>query len=393
MATARRSRWARRFLAVSAGFLLLSQATIVADAPRSVVVTLGLYGFVSTTVFGKAYSLIPAYFDRQLAWSRAPQLQLPLTTAGTLALATAHWLGGWKLLEVLGALSWAGGVTLFLAVIGFTVRDNLTGAETGTGTASAKRKPLDRFANLFVPIALAYLAAATYELCATVTPLPTLLDGAGVRIAHLLGPGFSVLLLFAVGYRLLPRFFADVPPRRLATLVLPAGAVAPALLAVGYPAGTVFRAGALLESLAVVGFTLSVAGLFVRTDNDRVGFYGPLLGTLLGCFGVGLGLYFAFEGIAGNLTGVHLRLNVFGLLGVSIVGVVYQFYPPAATRWRGASDRTALASIVGLSVGLALAGIAPVTPDAVGTAGRTLTAVAAATYCYILLATFSARQA
>jgi hypothetical protein len=387
MGTAHISRWARRFLVVSAGFLLLSQVAVAAGEPRGVVVTLGLYGFVATTVFGKAYSLIPAYFDRQLAWARAPQVQLPLTAVGVLALAGAHWRGGWELLEMLGALSWAGGVAVFLVVVGVTVRDNPTGEETGTGESSAEREPLDRFANRFVPVALAYLAAATYELCAAVTPLPALLDGAGVRIAHLLGPGFAVLALFAVGYRLLPRFFVDTPSRRLARVVLPAGAVAPALLAVGYPAGTLFRTGALLESLAVVGFAITISGLFVRTDRDRVGFYGPLTGTVLGCFGVGLGLYFAFDGISANLADVHLRLNVFGLLGVSIVGVVYQFYPPAVAAHRGANDDTALASIAGLAGGLALAAAGTVVAPPVAVVGEVVAVAAAGLYCYILLAT------
>jgi hypothetical protein len=203
----------------------------------------------------------------------------------------------------------------------------------------------------------------------------------------LLGPGFGVLVLFTVGYCLLPRFFADVHSRRLAALVLPAGAVAPALLAVGYPAGTLFRVGAVLESLAVVGFAITIASLFGRTDRDRVGFYGPLLSAVLGCFGVALGLYFAFEGIAGNLTGVHLLFNVFGLLGVSIVGIVYQFYPPAVAAHRGVGDTTALASILGLAGGLVVAAIGAVVEPSIVLFGEGTTVAAASLYCYILLAT------
>jgi hypothetical protein len=386
MSTARLSRWARRFLVVSAGFLVLSQAASLVSAPRGVVVVLGLYGFVLTTVFGKAYSLVPSYFDRQLAWQRAPQIQLPLLMVGVLALALARWGIGPELLETGGVIAWVGGVAVFLGTIGWTVRDNVTGAATGTGDASAEREPLDRLANAFVPVALAYLLVGMYELTATVTPLPALLDGVGIRIAHLLGPGFAVLTLFAVGYRLLPRFLAVVPSRRLAAVVLPAGAVGPALIAVGYPSGVLFRAGAALEAVAVVGFTASFLSLYVRSERSRVGFHGPLLGTLFGCLGVGLGLYFAFAGVTADLTPVHVQVNVFGLLGLTIVGVVYQFYPPAVAQWRGTGDRLALVSIAGLAVGLLGVVCSPLTAPPLARAGHALTTGSAAAYWYVLAA-------
>jgi hypothetical protein len=220
-----------------------------------------------------------------------------------------------------------------------------------------------------------------------VSPLPPLLDGLAVRIAHLLGPGFAVLLFFAIGYRLLPRFLATEPTRQIAWLVHPAGAVAPLLLAVGYPAGITFRIGAVLESVAVVAFAVSVAQLVSRTDRERVGFYGPLLGTVLGCLGVALGLYFAFEGIEAGLSAIHLRLNIFGLLGVSIVGIVYQFYPPAVAQWPGANDRTALASIAALAIGVGITAIGSIVPVLVSPLGELLATAGATLYCYVLTAT------
>jgi len=391
MSTARLSRWARRFLVVSAGFLVLSQAASLVSAPRGVVVVLGLYGFVLTTVFGKAYSLVPSYFDRQLAWQWAPQVQLPLLTVGVLALALVRWDRGPAVLETIGVLAWVGGAAVFLGAVGWTIRDNVTGAATGTSDASAERKPLDRLSNAFVPVALAYLLVGVYELAATVTPLPALLGGVGIRIAHLLGPGFAVLTLFAVGYRLLPRFLVVVPSRRLAAVVLPAGAVGPALIAVGYPSGVLFRVGAILEGVAVVGFTVSFLSLYVRSDRDRIGFHGPLAGTLLGTLGVGLGLYFAFAGIAAGLTLVHAQVNVFGLLGVTIVGVVYQFYPPAVAVWPGANDRTALLSIAGLALGLLAVACSPLTRLPLARAGHALTTGSAVTYWYVLVATVRAQ--
>ena len=74
------SRWARRYVLVSAGFLVGWQAALVAGVGRRASVTLGLFGFVLHMVFGKAYSLVPAYFDRELAFPRAPAVSLPVGT-------------------------------------------------------------------------------------------------------------------------------------------------------------------------------------------------------------------------------------------------------------------------------------------------------------------------
>jgi hypothetical protein len=81
------SRRARRFLLASACFLVAWQAGALAGISYRTAVVLGLLGFVLHAVFGKAYSLVPAYFDRELAIERAPTVQFPLTVVGTLCLA------------------------------------------------------------------------------------------------------------------------------------------------------------------------------------------------------------------------------------------------------------------------------------------------------------------
>lgn len=387
MATARSSRWIRRFLVVGASFLVLAQGVSLIGGPRAVIVVCGLYGFVLTTVFGKAYALLPSYFDRDLAFERAPRVQLPLVAVGVGAIALARWADGPPILERIGVLVWIAGVVVFLGTIAATIYDNPTGAATGTGEAAAAREPLDRLANAFVPVAVGYLLVGVYELAASVTPFPTVFDGLGVRIAHLFGPGFAVLVLFAVGYRLLPRFLSVSASRRPAVVVLPAGAVAPALLAAGYPSGLLFRIGAVLESIAIVGFALSVVSLHWRSDRDRFGLYGPLAGTLLGCLGVGLGLLFAFEGFTAEVSLVHLQLNIFGLLGVTIAGVAYQFYPPAVAAWPGAGDRLAFWSLAGLVVGLLVVASTPLIDGPTRVLGHGLTTLSAVSYCYVLLAT------
>jgi len=80
-------------------------------------------------------------------------------------------------------------------------------------------------------------------------------------------------------------------------------------------------------------------------------------------------------------------VNVFGLLGLSIVGVVYQFYPPAVAAWPGANDRTALLSIAVFAIGLLTAAVVPFVWPAVPPLGHLLTVAGAVCYLYILLGT------
>lgn len=369
---------------MSAVFLVAALVATLLGASRRVEVILSLQGFVLTTVFGKAYSLIPSYFERSLVWPGALAAHLPLTVLGVTTLAVAAANAGPAWLDAAGALAWCLGVAVFLVTILATVRDNLTGSETATGGAETDRQRVDRFANAFVPVALAYLVVGSYELLAGTTGLPVLLDGTYPRVAHLLAAGFALLLLFAVGYRLLPRFLSVPTPGRLAMVVLPLGAVGPALVALGLPAGPVMHAGAGALVIAVSGFAASYALLLSRTEKSRVGFYGPLAGVGLGLVGVALGAWFALEGISGALSRAHLRVNVFGLLGTTIVGVVYQFYPPAVGRWPGAGDRTALATVGLLAAGIGLSALGAVLSGAIETGGLAIATVGAVGYLYLL---------
>lgn len=87
MTAAEVSARVRRFVLAGVGFLLVWQVARLAGVPRRTEVVLGLSGFVLHVLFGKAYALLPAYFDRGLAWPRAPAVQFPLTVLGVLGLA------------------------------------------------------------------------------------------------------------------------------------------------------------------------------------------------------------------------------------------------------------------------------------------------------------------
>ncbi|MFB6141548.1 MAG: hypothetical protein ABEJ26_14065 [Halosimplex sp.] len=387
------SRWSRALVAGGVCWLVGWQAAAVAGLGRRTTVTLGLFGFVLHVVFGKAYSLVPSYFDRELAWPRAPAVHLPLAAVGTAGLALAPLSGTPATVGTVGAAAWAAGVAVFLATLAWTLRDNPTGAETGTGDHNADRRPVDRAANLFVPVVLAYLAAGSWEtLAAHSAALPTLLDGYPPRATHLLAVGGAALLIFAVGFRLLSRFLVAHLPPWVPWVVLPTGAIGPALLAAGLPAGPLFRAGAVVEAVAVVGFAASYAHLYRSTDRDRVGFDGPLLGVGFGTVAVALGLSFAFGSIRPALVAAHYRLNLLGFLGLSIVGVTFQFYPPTVGRFPGAGDRLARVALGSLAGGLVVevVGAVATTPVAVE-AGRALALLGSIAYAYLVLGVFVQR--
>ena len=397
------SRWTRRTVAVGALFLVAWQVGVLVGGRAAVAVgphgfrpsvVVGLYGFALHVLFGKAYALVPAYFDRELAFPRAPAVQLPLTVGGVLGLATAAVVDAPTVVATAGGVLWVAGVSVFLATLAWTIRTNPVGSETGTGEANAHRRPVDRAANAVVPASLAYLALGSYETLALVTDLPTLVVASAPQVVHLLAAGTAGVLLFAVGLRLLPRFLVAAPPRPLVAVVLPAGALGPLLLAASfYRRGTWFSVGAAVEAAAVVGFAVAYVALFVRSDRDRVGFYGVLFGSGFGVVGVALGLDFAVRGVTGPLAVAHRRANLLGFLGVTIVGVAYQFYPPAVGTFPGADDRTALASLVALAGGLGVEIVGLATgASAVVTAGEALAAVGAVVATYLLLGLFYQRR-
>ncbi|WP_255196567.1 hypothetical protein [Halorarius litoreus] len=390
MSAASVSARSRRFVAAGAVLFVLWGAASAAGAPRRVQVVLGLQGAILLTAFGKAHALVPSYFDRELTPTWSPAVTFPLAAGGVLALAGGLWADV-TTLEAVGAGAWALGAVGVAATLVWTVRDNLTGGDTGTSETNADRRFLDRTANAVVPVALAYLLAGAYATAAGHTPLPPLVDGYPPRASHLLAAGVGVLLVLGVGFRLFPRFLAARPPNGLPQVALLAGAVGPALLALGVPTGPLLVAGSIVETVAVVGFATTFLVLFARSERRRVGFYGVATGAVAGLVGVGLGLQFAFVGLDAALVTAHLRVNLLGFLGLTVMGAAYQFYPPAVGTFPGASDRTALASIALVAGGLLveLAGVALGQPAV--TVGRLLALAGVTGYAYLVLGLFRER--
>jgi len=384
------SQWSRRFVAAGALWFVAFAAAALLGLGRRPEVVLALYGFVLHTVFGKSYALVPSYFDRTLSVPRAPAVQFPLSVGGVLALAVGSLRGVPEAVSAVGAAAWCLGVLVWLGALGWTVRDNRTGAETGTGDHQADRRTIDRAANAAVPLVAGYLLAGSYELLAASLGLPTLLDGATPRVSHLLGAGGATLLVFAVGLRLFPCFLVAHPPRALVAVVLSAGAVGPALLAAGLYDETLLAVGAVVEGAAILGFAAFYAVLFARSDRARVGLTIALLGVLAGLVAVAIATHLVVAGRSVAVIRLHYRVALVGFLGLVIVGAAVQFYPPAVGEWPGSNDRTALAAAALIAGGLALQTVGSMVSPATA-AGEVAVIAGASGYAYLLTSAFVAR--
>ena len=389
------SRWSRRYVATGALALAAWAVLVVAETagllavPRQTTVALVLFGFVFHVVFGKGYALLPAYVDRELAVPLGPAVGYPLVAGGAAKLAVDGLVPLPEWAAAAGGIGWLLGVCVFVTAIGATVVPGVLAGETGTGAHNADREPTDRLATAFVPVVLAYLLVGSYVVAArgwAVLPAP---GGPPALGSHLLAAGAASLLVFAVGARLLPRFFVARLPRPLVAFVLVAGSVGPALLALGIVGRVPLAPGAAVQTVAVVGYAGLIALLFHRTDRDRVGFYGVLAGAGFALVGVALGAWFAVDGVSAAGVDAHLRANLLGFLGLTIVGVSFQFYPPTVGVWPGSNDRTALGAILALAAGVGLSVLAPLAGlAALQASAAAAIALGVGSYCYLLGSAF-----
>lgn len=385
------SRWTRRFVVTGIAWFVCWQFAVATGGGRRVAVVLGLYGFVFHVLFGKAYALVPAYFDRELAVPRAPAVHLPLATGGTAAMALDAY--GFRAWGDAGALAWAVGCLVFVAAIAWSVRDNVTGGETGTADSKAEFRGTDRVANGFVPVGLGYLLAGALLPVADSAGLAVPVGRGGPPVTHLLAAGGVALLLFAVGFRLLPRFLVVRPRLPVVGVVLTAGSVGPLMLVASFGGGWPFRVGAALEAVALVGFAGAYLDLFARSDRRRVGLYVVGAAAVAGAGLAVLGLALAFHGSDAAVAEAHARIALLGFLGLAIVGVSYQFYPPGVASVPGIDDRTAGAAAALLAVGLVVevGGLLADHAPAVD-AGRWVAVLGALCYAVVLVAVFAARR-
>ncbi|MFC3959418.1 hypothetical protein [Halovivax cerinus] len=435
MSASATTRGSRAFVAVGVCWFVAFNAAVLAGTSRSAATVLGLHGFVFAVIFGKAYALVPSYFDRQLRFPRAPLVHLPLAVVGVVGLFGGRLTPGDPLsgllstavvpadqLLAVGAAAWLAGVCVFVASLGWSLRDNLTGAETGTAGANQHRRRVDRAANAVVPLVALYLVWGSLLPVLDafdVRPAPLVLDlgplssdpvavtlvPTGPAASHVLAAGAATLMLFGVGFRLLPRFLVGTPRTSLVVVALATGAVAPFFLAVDFYGGTLFTAGATLLAAAIAAYAVVVLELVVTSDRRRVGFPAIAVGAVFGLAVVALGWGMGVHGLDPTLAAAHYRLALGGFLGLTIVGVSFQFYPPAIGEAPGVGDRGATVVIAALAAGFAIEAIgvglgtidpwSPVDvldPGFVRTAGAGLVVVGSLGYAWIVLSLFEQRR-
>ena len=382
--------WMRAFVAVGVLWFVIWQAMVFLGADRRVVVIAAIYGFVMHVIFGKAYALIPSYFGTELYFDRAPMAQFMLTVPGTILLVFGtHWLPQ-SGLESPGAILWSLGVLVFVGTLACTVAGPFREGATGTSDANAERRHVDRFANGFIPIILAYLVLAAVLL--VLREHDRTIVGTA-ELSHLIAVGTGMLLIFAVGLRLFPRFLVVRPHPLAAPIVLPTGGIGAGLLVVDFLGSGIFHLGAGLVTVGMVGFALAYVDMYRRSDRRRIGFQVVLLAVLFGMFAVMLALFAIFVAFDPPILEAHVRVATLGFLGLTIVGVSYQFYPPNISSTSGISNRMAMVAVVLIAGGLVLevGGLLGVN-SLVLKGGQALALVGGVVYAYVLIGLFIERR-
>ena len=348
----RARRSIRASVLVGVGFLVVWQVAHVLSLPRETTVTLAIYGFVFHVIFGKAYALIPSYFERQLISPWGPRIQLPLTSVGTVLLAHGTLFG--SMTGQVGALLWVAGAISFLLTIFLTLGKNLFGSQTGTGDANSHRQRIDRIANAFVPIALLYFLFGTYNTISVEYLLPSIFGNLRLQTIHLLAAGMATLLIFIMSSRLLPRFFATSAANLPIYIMLPAAAIAPALLVTGFVRPAFIHIGGFLLWIGFLAYAIHIAVLYHRSNRRRIGLLIVGFGGLSGVVGASVGLLIITSHLSLPLVEIHYRVMLLGFLGLTIIGFLCQFYPPGISTLPGISDRGAMVAAGVILVGLVL---------------------------------------
>ncbi|MFB6195204.1 MAG: hypothetical protein ABEI80_03470 [Haloplanus sp.] len=361
------------------------QIAFLSDASYRVVAIVGLFGAVLPMVFGMAYLLLPSYVGRTLSTPRLPGVHFLVAYAGTGLLAGHELFELGRPVLLGGTLLWSVGVGLFVAALLLTVVPAIGATSDGVVPSRTRSGGSTRLAMAAIPLAVGYLLVGTIALLSTLLGAGTPLAAPFPTVVHLYATGFVALLIFALGIRLVTGFFHVTPPTLLSWLVLLSGGVAPGVLSVNFWRPPWFAVGAGGELVAMMGYAALVAIVTYRTDRRRVGLYGIGFGALGGVGAVSV----AFAAISGRIGALdiatHVTVALDGFLIPTIIGYAYQFFPVTNGRFRGATDRTALATIVLLGAGTVI-GALGVAADSywLRSGGFGLALIGAGGYAYLM---------
>lgn len=187
-------------------------------------------------------------------------------------------------------------------------------------------------------------------------------------------------------------FYRASPPNPLRWLVLITGAVAPLFLGVTLWVNPLFRVGAAIESIAMVGYALVVCITGYRTERRRCGYLGIALGAVAGVVAVAVAAPVAFgTAWVDRWAAFHRTAVLWGFFPLTIVGYAFLFFPVTGGRVPSSSRRVARATIVLLAVGL-LIRLFGITGhmDVLHLVGATISSAGAILYCYLIVRRFYA---
>lgn len=323
--------WIASSLVLYVSWFLGSGAVAGLLARGTWVLFLPAFGFIGLMIFGMAQHFVPLYSGRNLWNARFAFAQVTVAILGVLLLLPGP---AW---EPFGFGLWLLACVMFVVLIVNTIRSEKL--PTRPAGRHAEYLLMDRLGIPMTSVAVLYLIAASVGFLLQSPSDAPLLPAAQAYYyswLHLYNLGFIALMVFGVGFHLLPRFLDAVPNLRVAkaitALALPgAAAVALTMPFLDVPSlEFVFAIFAVLEAAAAALFALLVLDLFRRSRGRRpASMFNAAAGLWL-ILGVTFGSLF---GLFPALTGTewvvaHGWINFFGFAGFEIFGITHEVLPP-----------------------------------------------------------------
>jgi hypothetical protein len=382
-------RWTQRFTVASAVVFVVACATAGVTTDVEISGIMVVFGFLCPMIFGMGYLLLPPYVRRTLIDRRLPGIHFYLAFSGAGLLILGVAIDGTGLLVSIGTVLWSLGVAVFVGALLLTVGPAVLENPSVVFQFDDRCQRSTRAAMATIPVAIGYLVLGTIAFVHSTGVIGSDASSLTATI-HLYAAGFGAVLIFSLGARLLVGFFRVSLPKPLLWVVLVTGAAAPALLGLYLWIGPWFRVGAILESIAMVGYALVVASTGYSTDRRRVGYAGIALGALAGAVAVVLAAFLAFGSPVIEATvSVHRTAVLWGFFPLTIVGYAFLFFPVTNGQFPGDTSRVARVTIGALGGGLLfrLTGIVA-TSEFLRSSGIAIMTSGAVLYCYLVTRRF-----
>ena len=336
----------------------LAGAVDVADVLDSDAWTILLpaLGFIGLMIFGMAQQFVPLYSGRNLWSPRTALVQVAWGISGVVLVLLGPSF------EPYGLALWLASVVLFFAILIMTLRTE------PMPTRPQGRRPefaiMDRYGIPMTSAAILYLAAASVGLLLASPTDGPLVPWASLHwfsFLHLYTLGFIALMVFGVGFHLLPRFLDVAPRLGVARAIVVLALPGPLLVALTMPfLGTsdlwfLFAFFAILEAAAAVLFAALVLDVWRRSEHRRPASTFNAAAGLWLILGVALAALFGLDA-QDTLAWVpvHGWVNLLGFAGFEIFGVTHEVLPPFTSKGLAVSRRVTRVDFVLAVLGLAL---------------------------------------